>query len=320
MQPGTPRFFSVSPSPQLYVELVVGARDTVGNPKRLRSVQNGTPDGAYHITGPNGVSPPVQVSFTDPIQRTVVRVVIPVVYGATYVGQFILVDTFGNSNAIPVSFVTPQPPTQPGVFVTSVHQGYPTFVTSGQNVTTTIVIDSNHVIATAANDQPLDTISVVDSTGSAITPTVEPMGSFRNTVRMTVAGTTGTAYTATFVLRDTAGNISTLVVPYVTPGVTGAFTLAVRQGYPSSMVSGQNALTTIVVDSSHVLAAMPNGSFYGTVSVSGNPAITVGYTDSGRTAMQLVVTGARGTSYTATITLTDVSGVPATIVVPYTTP
>lgn len=314
LRAGTPRFFTISPSPQLYAEVIIDAKDTAGNPKMIASIQNGTPAGIYQMSG----SPTMQVSFIDPVSRTAVRSVMTVAYSTMYTGTFTLPDSFGNATAIVVSFTTPQAPAQPTVFATTLRSGYPQFAISGQNVSTTIIVDSNHTLEVASSGIPTGSISVADSTGATVTTTVPALGTSRNVVQLTASGVTGTAYVATLTLRDTDGNQSTLLVPFTTPGsppVVGAFAISVHSGYPQFVVNGQNVAVSILIDGNHVIRSAPNGvTPWGTIGVTGGtgptPARAFTFTPD-HTGLFLQFTGARGTAYTATFALEDSAGNPS---------
>lgn len=213
---GSPNYYLVSGSPQMYVEIIVLSDDRDGNAKILGTSASGLPAGIISVTDMNGGAPAITVGFADQNQDAV-RISAPVAYGVSYVAQVTLFDTFGNANTITIPFVSPQPPT-PTNFRLNIRQGYPKFTASGQSVQTTIIVDSNHELKSAPNGIPWGTMFVSDSTGNVTsTITVGFTDLSHTAVGLASSGHTASSYTATFTLEDMAGSRSTMLVPYTTP-------------------------------------------------------------------------------------------------------
>jgi hypothetical protein len=110
---------------------------------------------------------------------------------------------------------------------------------------------------------------------------------------------------------------------FIGPVYPATFALHVLPEYPLFAVSGQSAHVRILVDASHMIRMAPNRFPWGTIGITGgvglSPAMTFTFTPD-QTGLYLDFTGSRATNYTATFTLSDLSGAQATVVVPVTTP
>jgi hypothetical protein len=145
-----------------------------------------------------------------------------------------------------------------------------------------------------------------------------------NTYTVTATGAGGTVrVNATAIGECAPGSVANGNVCDAVDGTPPVLT--VRASTPSFTTAVSTVSALIYIDANETLGATASGIPLGTIAVSdatsATSSITVGFPDATRKAVKLLATGlSYAKNYTATFTLSDLSGNATSIAVPFTTP